>query len=758
MSSIMTTATRQTRQSRPLGNEAFTSERIESELSTLESQLRENERQQLLWEVSEEERDAQQEHLSGGDMVSRLQRLEKTAEDLALARGVSMLVEQEMEDTQVHDDEGRQLLMDCRRCWSLGILLGQHQRARASSFFRQLYEDEFLSLYDYTRKELLFKLRNQLRQANYPEESSNLLQQSDESFRNVAWFCKWIVLLEEVHLQLQCLMPKPQGGHGKQRMGVDAIVMEFCRPFVERIHFHFLEPNDSRLSSSRIDRLPELLFGYLREHVFASEGPWDLVVELMEAWEENTEVLVPHGNNSPPVDSAQQHLNNVPLHFLNELIRIVQWVLGERNFFRHPKVVGSDSNPMLLSNAIHQILLFDYHLQSLVRDSYPTRDPNNQMKILSLTDIFVTGDDDLLQWWLQRERECAFSRLSSDDVPTEALVNRVSPRAELFSALMVSIQAKAGIVTFSGPYMNHVAAPLCMQFVDAIDETTAELKEQLKQRKLPSDEQLDRVINKWVELTNGTHMAARIISNGFDLSDYDNSSHSADHDMIRFGRSLQSLQQVLVDEFVVAFVETVLMERTKFAVYLMRCPSLLCDELGVDDHNNQHHLSPELRETVRVLKRFLRLCEDLTDIDESPEIKETAQFAPRLMREGVLTLLTEKLVDIAMNQQGMTPNLLARGSAVFAQDVRSLFGTFMVPAASLRLLDISRFMSMPSSQLVEIGQALCGLAGLPAPLPEDAFLSDERLFQEATSMLRAKGLAWIEVEDVISILNRRRDL
>ena len=136
-----------------------------------------------------------------------------------------------------------------------------------------------------------------------------------------------------------------------------------------------------------------------------------------------------------------------------------------------------------------------------------------------------------------------------------------------------------------------------------------------------------------------------------------------------------------------------------------------------------------------------------------------------MLRERVLLLLSEKFLAVALDGSGMTPDLMRPGCAVFCNDTHSLFHPTdlanpltQLPPLSLRLLDVSRLMRLPSRELVTIGDALCGLAGQPPPLALEGFVADERLFEEAVSMVRAKGLMWAELGDLLAVLNRRRDL
>jgi hypothetical protein len=188
-----------------------------------------------------------------------------------------------------------------------------------------------------------------------------------------------------------------------------------------------------------------------------------------------------------------------------------------------------------MCNAIEKILCFDDLLESLIG--------SDSRRLLHLMDIFVAGDEELFGWWLEREKEAAFGTLFHEKVST-SLVNRVSPRAELFCALIRSIEIKAKVFSFSGPYLQHVASPLCMQFVDALHESATDLRNDMLASRLPSDKELQRNVNDWIELINGAHMAALILSP--ELEENEAASLGAEQDLARFGRSLQSLEEVLI--------------------------------------------------------------------------------------------------------------------------------------------------------------------------------------------------------------------
>jgi hypothetical protein len=291
-----------------------------------------------------------------------------------------------------------------------------------------------------------------------------------------------------------------------------------------------------------------------------------------------------------------------------------------------------------------------------------------------------------------------------------------------------------------------------MQFLDAVHESSKDLRKLLLQRKLPTADDLERNILCWIELINGTEMAAAVLSDEELQEDIDEAS-SGDHDLVRFGRSVKRLYNVLVDDFVTTVVENLLIERTRFACYLMRCPHLLIMD---DIRGDADEISPDLRDTQAALSKIVRVCDenDGGSIDYYDD--ERPFSATQTMRDRVLSLVAEKLLEVALDPGH---DLFEAGCAVFARDVEALFGNLTVlPNHALRVLDIVKLMKMDSQTIADVGTALRSLSGAPAPLTEDIFDADERLFEEAMSMIRAKGLIYLELSDFFAILNRRRDL
>jgi hypothetical protein len=704
-------------------------------------------------------------------VTDRLGSIDRATDDLLLAQDVAAWIKSIQLSTEDEEKDESDIIQDAQDCVALGEILCRHAprgsiattTSTRTTLYTNLFQQEYLPLYDYLSKQLLASLRRDLQRSNYPsfEACRKLIQQSrqqqqsantkavDTAWSRIVQYCIWIRNLQSMHRRV---VKHAQGTTLPDSM--DPVLLELCQPLVEKVRFHFVTKSDDRPTSSRIDRLPEWLLSYIRDN-FLEGGPWELIVSALAP------ALAGSTNGN-----ATFHL---PLDFLNELIRLVQWVLGERNYFREKKIAGHASQAALLCNAVEHLIQFDDSLQNLLENDSSINDDDQEMKkqkrrLLSLMDIFVAGDDELLQWWLERERETVFFRLFQEPETdtVEPLLHRVSPRAELFCALIRSIQAKAAVFSFSGPYLHYVASPVCLQFLDALQETAGDLRQRWTKRRssMLTDADVRTNVTQWIELINGTHMAAEVVA-CTEWTEDDEPDLSGREDLARFGRSLIKLEDVLLDEFAAAFVDTFLLERAGFAGYLMRCSHLLASN-DLDEAVSTD-VSPDLQETQRLLNTFLNVCDESlveTDADQAAAaaVIEIAGFAPRGMRERALDRVASHVMEVALDVQGMTPDIYRPGSMAFARDVNSLFAESLVPPSALRLLDILELMTLESRQLAQLGNTLCGLSGQPPPLSDEYFTDDSRLFEEAMSMIRAKGLVWIELGDVFAILNRRRDL
>jgi hypothetical protein len=622
-----------------------------------------------------------------------------------------------------------------------------------------------------------------------------------------------------------------------QRVVIDKsseiMVVELLRPIVERVQYHFLEkrveqqqPSSKPFSSkqepqtsrtiSRLDHLPEWIIAYIRDNVLVEGGPWDLVRLIVApncVRSSNSTTHVERGGGGGGGNDDDP--NHVLVHFLNEVVRMIQWVLIERNFFRNPQVAGPRSNPLFLCRAIEQLMTLDAELRDLLAAALEpqqrTISPQQQGPVLlKLTDIMLAQDEDLMIWWMEREREFVLSTLFGDDLNMTSAETttttsiqplwqlRVAPRAELFCVLMRSIQAKAANFSVPGPYMANVAVPLCMQFLDAIHETARDLRGFLSRRKLPEESDLRTNLLEWMDLINGTYLSASVLLKGSingHLSHEDQlltteptvREVGVDHDLTRLGRSLGRLQVALVDEFGAGFVEILLMERAKLASYLMQAPFMLSHAGDVDMYDaatgiqvvpGHDDLPAELQTVRSLLQQLMHVCDAvLAQVDvatsegDSRETEaslaatwEVASYAAQAMKKNVMDRLADKFLEIVLDE-GMVPEIVEHGARAFAWNIRALFGDDVQGTSGPligRLMEVASFFMLDSKQLMGLKSALMGLtrtfSAQQQLLDLRQLAADGTIYDEAVSMIRAKGLVLLDLEDVISILNRRRGI
>jgi hypothetical protein len=273
----------------------------------------------------------------------------------------------------------------------------------------------------------------------------------------------------------------------------------------------------------------------------------------------------------------------------------------------------------------------------------------------------------------------------------------------------------------------------------------------------------------------------------------------------------------MAEEFTSAFVETILMERAKLASYVMRSPFLLSQpdldsperrkkrDKDMSIHNVNFALSPDLNDSIHVMSVVVKSCNQmmlklgtmLPSDQSSPNKPSNALYhGCRSIHDALKFAIAQKLLDIAIDPQGMTPNIFIGGAMQFQHDVmafdrlfrvgggggavekRSAASNIVEPGPMDRAVTASRLMSLESSQIQAIREAFRALA-VPSSsagsffsrgmadelagefavcnerLNVDDFYTDDRLMDEAVSMLEAKGFGELSLDEALSILNRR---
>jgi hypothetical protein len=518
----------------------------------------------------------------GNNVIQQLIRLQGTADTLVLAQDYIDFLERSAEN------DNSDVFGQARLCTNLADAVLLKHGDDILQLCPPLYDEVYIPLFHYVHEYLVTMLRQELQASRYPHPKgcATLMHQGPQG--RLAQICHSMTKLENTHGQVLQSVEGVTNSSGPN----DTVLLELFHPLLDRIQYHFVSNDEAQkegkpATSTRIDRLPEWLLKYVRENVLGTEDDND-----------NDE------STARPYHVIRMVDPFLTISFGCELVRLIQWVLVEqRNFFNDAAVAGPKSNPQCLYNAIQEFLEFDVVLKRAIcstgggllnsNDSAapPIMVPQNN-SFLGVMDVLVVSNMELLDWWIERERESLFSTLFPDDdedkdndaVP-KPLANHVSPRAEIFCALIRSVQFKAATLTAPGKYLRGVGVPLCSSFVDAIHETSVDLSNLLKQKQpesLVMESQIIKNVHEWIEIINGTVLASRVLLAKERTWHYENAtatmSSQSDHDLARFGRSLERLADVMVEEFATTFVEVILMERAKFASYLMMASHLLASE------------------------------------------------------------------------------------------------------------------------------------------------------------------------------------
>jgi len=709
---------------------------------------------------------------SSSTVFERLLELQTATDSLDIAQDYLNFVESVPKDVAGCNskDDFQTLLAQAKICDELA-----HQviLKHAESLFDLcpiLYEEAYLPLFNYLRDYFVTLLREELQSSRYPSpKGCGELLGDENGTLYLANICQHLSQLEITYEQVVKSVEGVEAGKNE-----NSALLELFHPLLDRVYFHFINTNvddggdsnigsqEPRITATRLDRLPEWLLNYIKNNFLQDDGPFQVIRTVM-------------GPSSA-------------LPFCQELIRLIQWVLvDQRKFFDDPAISGAKSNPQFLYQALEQFLEFDSILMELLTDTTNTNEsmvmqsttgnPISTSKFTGLMDALVVSNEDLFDWWIQRERESVSATLFPDDdntsstIPKTPLASYISPRAELFCSLIRSVQLKAATLTSPGRYLREVAVPLCSQFVDALHETSVNLRNSLIQRQQPQqhqssprfggmvDSEKQRIvsnINEWIEIINGTQLASEIL-----LSNDRAVSSQSDHDLGRFGRSLERLVEVMMDEFATTFVETTLMEHAKLANYLMLASHFLASPEHVDeDMIGDDKLTPELGDTRTILQYFQETCDSIIhqgklaggDGDEEDKL---AACAPLGMRSRVADRLVEKLLDVALDTNSVTPDIWIEGANIFSRDVTIMLGDFRDIPAVDGLLEVTKFMTMDYDSFCSLFAAIGGLVGSDVHLDIEELNADAKLVDEATSMLKAKSVN-CPLGYAVSILNRRR--
>ena len=305
-----------------------------------------------------------------------------------------------------------------------------------------------------------------------------------------------------------------------------------------------------------------------------------------------------------------------------------------------------------------------------------------------------------------------------------------------------------------------------------------------------SDSELTSNVMEWIGIVNGVHIGSAML----------HSCNRDNHEVWeRAAISLKRMRDAMVDDFANAFIETIVMERAKFASYTMRCPFLL-SQSTLDHRRGQRegslpssmHLSLDLTDSLHLLSMVVQACQkSLTTVEEMMSSQANSNssssglatvqmlsYGSHAIKNALSTSISQKLLDIAIDPQGMTPEIHLTGAQQFRCDAMNIVHLFSISTDQSgtgpldRVAAASRLMSLTSTQMQQLKKILFDLSashnrigsmfvgavedeGTGARLEVESFYSDERLVTEAENMLSAKGFHALALEEALSIINRR---
>jgi len=810
-----------------------------------------------------------------------------------------------------------ELIKATEMCTALGLLLIQHsynhqQLNNEGRKSTKLYNETlkwYTNLYNTTRtKAQIFAAQlYKSSSSEYPstEQSSTVINEAlVTSGSSLNGSGKCLVELQIVHDIIMHLQSDTQG---QQRVELPTtwrldIVDELCKPIANRIKFLFLNEETGIMSSSsgqqpqagnaqqqqqsKIERLPEWTFRYLRE-VIDNHGVLSFVMEdgVQPLIDTVVNTLIQRilllsttdtvddmdDNQQTPTKAHEiiqqlkdQYYSHSTTYFLRETSRMARHVIRSKSFFQHPDVVGSEcQDRSIVLKGIEQLFLFDTFMEDKMKDTGVGYSGVNMSFLpIRMLDTFLSSNESLFRWWLDEERdgiiatlhECGSSSLASyqndEDIFTSSMdivdkeeegdsssVDRLYPPiSELFIALLHSARSKSNMFMSNHSrqmYIGNVIAQACSVYLDLVHAEATHLRKQLLARppstssststgvpsvnvlrsttNLPSDKLLTCNTMEWSALITGTHLASQLL-----LQPSSSSTDTLDDNNIleKVGVSMQHLCKAMVDDYTSALVETIIMERAKLATYMMRAPFLLSDPLpdlpelplsGPERRGQRNKdtsngskilaLSPDLNDSMHVVSVSIKACNEVKvkvgsmfQVDDS---STSGEVEPSIMlyhgcqsiHDAIKYAIGQKLLDIALDPQGMCPEIYQSGAQQFQHDVKAfnrLFNTRQPdqqPGPMERVVTSARLMSLESSQIQSLRETFRSLVDADSPirnlfgrtvdesgemnepsnsrLDVDDFYEDQRLIDEAGNMLEAKGFNDLALEEALSILNRR---
>ena len=620
-------------------------------------------------------------------------------------------------------------------------------------------------------------------------------------------------LLVRLQLAHDALMAHLQAGRGGRTAAPPPsldVVDELFLPLARRAEYHFLkggggggngakpEDLDELADNRRLDSLPRWMFQYLREALVGGGGgsgdsshPLEGIAGLVRsgllplvrtearrsalrasaAAAKQTEVgVVPPPRGHPYLVAAMEGggsadpilegylLSRVAVLALRILVR-ERYVL--RMSSRQPAGAASAS----LLGGIEECLRFD----SFARDVMGVASRGTPWE--GVTASLFAEYPPLLHLWIEADRSSGLETMKMAPAirpPSRggATASPPSPLAESYASLVGSMLLKSSVALGASPamrrrYVAETVIPVTSFLLDGMHGAASDLRELML-----DVENVRTNLCCWLDVLGGMDLAAAVLRTPVLLAPV----APRDQDLDRLCQSLVHLRDAMVDEYSSTLVDTIIMERMGLVSYFMTAPHRLMGDSGkvlTGPAAGNAAPSAEMETVLELLNAVVNVVSEAQPSDAD---------AAEAIVMNIGRRLEEKFAEITSDPHGAIPEITRGGAVQFLADVEavcgvldnigsSFAGSLISEAVFGNVLAAARLMVADNSQIRSLRDGLSGLAVTAAPMspgvplghiPYAPFEVDGTLHETAVSMLDSKGFGMLDLEDAVSLLNRRK--
>jgi len=505
-------------------------------------------------------------------------------------------------------------------------------------------------------------------------------------------------------------------------------------------------------------------------------------------------------------------------YLMSAMSTLVATVFQRRDYVcslssRTPATAGAKA----LMDGIEQCLRFDIFAQELLSGESDNYTGMNDCLSNGITLKLLWKNPPVLDLWIDVERKRGMDSLADAPVlvPKSDTAAPLSPIAEAYASLITSILAKSSVLKSSikRKFVAGIAVPLTTYIMDCMHGAASSFRDSMiraaGRRSAEMDlEALLLNLQDWLDLICGIEMAivaleSSPLNSNASVTTVPVTLGGQDQDLLRLSQSMHKLRNAIIEEYSSTLVETVLMERSGLASYFMTAPNHLMGDAIMGDvvlssregraTGDMPAASKELEQPLGVLLSFLdKLCLVHSSRDKAGPAHCSPPTQRLIFTENAVTAIMtnvgnriqEKFEELVTDPSGSIPEIQRSGAFQLLLDVQLLHGMFdsvndvmnNTPDDNFShtnahsngifgsLVLLLRLMSADDKQIQSLRDGLFGLVADAMPhlspgmhyIPSQPFEDDGTLHETARSMLESKGFGEIQLEDAISILNRRK--